>query len=146
MPPRKKTTKAASEGIASVVLTEEKRGRGRPSKFENDFYRRVKGYALLGLTNLKIAELLDIDEKTFYNWQNEDPEFFQSIKDGREAADAKVAETMYNQALNGNVTAGIFWLCNRQKEHWRQRQEVSGPDGTAAFQPVINVSTNPGPA
>jgi len=32
-----------------------------------------------------------------------------------------------------NTTAQIFWLCNRDRENWRQRQEITGADG----QPLV---------
>ena len=146
-PPTKRNskTKAASEGIAPTVKISEgiKGPGGRPSKYRQETHCELAyKFSLLGATDEKIAELLNIAVSTLYEWKNSYEEFSEAIKNGKEIADAEVANSMYDQARNGNTTAGIFWLCNRQKDNWRQRQEIAGADGAALFQPVINVTTS----
>jgi hypothetical protein len=147
-PKAKSKTKAASEGVApTVMLGEKPKGPGgRPSKYQQETHCDLAyKFSLLGATDEKIAELLNIAVSTLYEWKNTYEEFSEAIKNGKEIADAEVANSMYDQARNGNTTAGIFWLCNRQKDNWRQKQEISGPDGAALFQPVINVTTSADP-
>lgn len=127
---------------------------GRPSKYDpKNTPKLVYAMALAGRTNEQIAEFLEIDEKTFYNWQKEHQDFFQSLKRGREEPDDNVERSLYERAtgyVNKNavkifmpagaeepvyapyhehvapdVTAQIFWLKNRRPERWRDKQEVA---------------------
>jgi hypothetical protein len=57
---------------------------------------------------------------------------------GNAEANAKVAQTLYQQATTpGNVAATIFWL--KARAGWREKQvvEVSGADGAPT--PVLNI-------
>ena len=47
----------------------------------------------------------------------------ETLKEGKADADAKVAKSLFNEALNGNVTAMIYWLKNRQSKKWRDKPE-----------------------
>ena len=107
---------------------------GRPKiEFKKEYIEQVKRLALLGLSNDRIANVLCISEKTFYNWQKEYPDFLQSIKDGKDVADANIAESLYNKAqqqtsnaifsLSGDTTACIFWLKNRHPNLWADKPE-----------------------
>jgi hypothetical protein len=53
----------------------------------------------------------------------------QALKRGREGSDNRVVESLYHQALSGNVTACIFWLKNRRPSEWRDVQNVDAAIG-----------------
>ena len=38
-------------------------------------------------------------------------------------ADFQIENALFKSALDGNVTAQIFWLKNRRPDKWRDRQE-----------------------
>lgn len=79
---------------------ENKNQGGRPTMYDKDLHPKlVLKYSLLGLTNLQMAGVLGISEQTFYNWQNEHPEFIESIKKGKVEADANVASMLYKKAI-----------------------------------------------
>jgi hypothetical protein len=48
----------------------------------------------------------------------------EALKRGREASDERVVESLYQQALAGNVTAQIFWLKNRRPSEWRDVHQI----------------------
>lgn len=129
---------------------------GRPSKYDEKYNEQAYKYCLLGADDKRLAELFEVTEQTVNNWKNDYPEFFESIKKGKELADANVADRLYNRAMgyshsedkifvhNGepiivpttkhyppDATSAIFWLKNRQPQKWRDTQniEVSGPNG-----------------
>jgi hypothetical protein len=104
---------------------------GRPPKYNPEICELVTKFCMLGCTDERLAELLGIATSTLYYWKNVHPEFLEAVKNGKELADVKVVESLYKEATSGNVTAGIFWLCNRQKDSWRQRQEHTGVNGGA---------------
>lgn len=109
---------------------------GRPTKYKAEFNERVYGACLLGATNEDLAKVLDVSVATVKNWLNSEPEFLASVKRGREEADEKVVQSLYNTALEGNTTAQIFWLKNRQKRQWRDKQEVDHQSSDGSMSPT----------
>lgn len=73
----------------------------------------VEKLAALGLKEGEIAFFLGIDESTWTRWKKRHPLFAAAVKKGRLHANISVTKAMYNNAVNGNVVAGIFWLKNR---------------------------------
>jgi hypothetical protein len=107
-------------------------------------------------TDEQVARVLDVDRGTIEAWAREYPEFREARARGKEDADAQVKAALFKRAVGytatkekvvgfegqfwteeyhehvaGDVIAQIFWLCNRQPKHWRQKQvtehEVSQP-------------------
>lgn len=129
---------------------------GRPSKYKPEFADQARKLCLLGSTDKDLAEFFEVCEATINNWKIEFPEFLESIKRGKDQADADVADRLYQRAMGyehdevdikmfaGQViktpirkvyapdpTAAIFWLKNRQKAKWRDKveTELTGKDG-----------------
>ena len=109
---------------------------GRPSSYKPEYADLAYKFALLGVTDKQLADFLDVTEKTVNNWKHEYPEFLQSLKDGKEFADAKVAEALYKKATGfsyedkyypPDTAAAFIWLKNRAG--WKDRQELTGADG-----------------
>jgi hypothetical protein len=98
---------------------------GAPSKFDSAMCEKVTKLCLLGATDEQLADFFDVCVATIYNWKLEHPEFLEAIKDGKENADAKVAKSLYQTAIDGNTTAQIFWLKNRRSKEWRDKQEIN---------------------
>ena len=126
----------------------------RPSKYKAEYDEQAYKLCLLGATDKEIATFFNTTEQTINNWKKDHPTFFESLKAGKGVADSKVAEKLYQRALgyshpedkifnaNGqplivptmkhyppDSTAAIFWLKNRRKEDWRDRQELTGANG-----------------
>ena len=120
---------------------------GRPSKYRDDFPESARKLCeIFGATDNQLAEFLSVTQKTIDNWKEVYPEFFQSLKLGKDVADNKVEQSLYKRAngymklaekfdRDGNpvmlqeelppeTTACIFWLKNRRPKEWRDRQEV----------------------
>lgn len=123
-----------------------KRGRGQPTAYRAEYAYQVFKLCLLGMTQDDIADFFGVCTKTIDNWKNEHPEFLRSIRNGRHAADAEVANSMYLNACGyshdavhvsvfmGEVTltnitkhyppnfqAGRLWLMNRQPKLWKEK-------------------------
>ena len=143
-------------GMAAEVEEKKKHPGGRPTKYREEYVEQAYKYCLLGADDKKLATLFDVDEVTVNNWKKEHPEFFQSIKKGKEVADAEVAHSLYHRAKgfeNDEVQvfqyqgspvvvpirkyyapdtgAAMAWLKNRQPAKWRDKQdiEVTGLNG-----------------
>lgn len=129
---------------------------GRPSKFNPFICEQALKLCKLGATDKELADFFGISEKTLNTWKTDHPEFLQSLKAGKEQADAEVASKLFHRATGyshpevhvsnyqGDVTltpltkhyppdttAAIFWLKNRQRDKWRDRtdHEHTGKDG-----------------
>jgi hypothetical protein len=111
---------------------------------------RVRDLCYLGATNAEIAHLLGVGLTTLEKWREEYPEFDYAWKDGKSYADAKVAKSLFKRACGYTTTkwketkdgtfteevhvapdvgACIFWLTNRQPDHWQQKIEHTGQNG-----------------
>jgi hypothetical protein len=123
--------------------------RGRPSDYKVEFCERANRLAAQGATDREVAEALDVHEATVHRWKHEHPEFRESLKLGKEAADERVVQSLYRRAVGysfdavkitqfqgdpvvvpyvehvpPDTTAAIFWLKNRQGKDWRDKNDV----------------------
>lgn len=107
--------------------------RQKPSDWLNDEYKltKLRGWARRGLTNEEIAANMGISAATLYNWKNNNLEFLEVLKADKDYCDDQVENALYKAAMEGNVTAQIFYLKNRRRNDWRDKQEleVSGEVG-----------------
>jgi hypothetical protein len=122
---------------------------GRPSSYQPEYAEKALTLCKGGATVREVAEFFEVTERTIHNWSHEFPEFFRALKTGREAADARVEQSLYRRALGysfdsvhisawqgvaiqtpivthvpPDVTAAIFWLKNRKPQEWRDVKAV----------------------
>lgn len=83
----------------------------------------IEGWARDGLTNEQIADNLNIGKTTFYKLLKEHSELSELLKKGKENIDYQVENALLQNALNGNITAQIFWLKNRRPAKWKDKRE-----------------------
>ncbi len=128
-------------------------GGGRKSDYTNKYGKIAYSLALLGATDAEMALAFDVSEQTINNWKKKYVEFSLALKRGKEFADGKVAEKLFKRATGyshpdvdikmhegqiittkltkhypPDTTAAIFWLKNRQKKAWRDKQELGLTD------------------
>lgn len=84
----------------------------------------LEGWARDGLTNEQIAHNMGINAKTLYDWKKKESKICNILKRKREIVDYEVENALLKNAMNGNVTAQIFWLKNRKKLEWREKVEM----------------------
>ena len=133
---------------------------GRPTKYKEEYAEQAYNYCLLGAIDEELAAFFDVSETTINNWKLEHPDFLESIKKGKEIADANVAASLYRRAngyshpdvdikvIDGQIvqteltkyyppdaTSAIFWLKNRQPKKWRDKQ-VTEHEGGIDINPV----------
>ena len=83
----------------------------------------LEGWSRDGLTQEQIAHNMGIGLTTLKEWRKKEPTIEATLKKGREVADYEVENALFKNALDGNVTAQIFWLKNRKKNQWRDKVE-----------------------
>jgi hypothetical protein len=94
----------------------------------------VFGYCLLGCDNEHLGRIYEVDGRTIDRWIAEHEDFRRAVLEGRDEADARVAKSLYRKAMGytdkdgkeipPDSRAAEFWLKNRQRSKWRERQEV----------------------
>lgn len=101
--------------------------------------RIIEAMTALGATHHEIAEAIGIKEDAFRVWQRTFPDLRLALKRGKEHADERVVNALYEKALSGDTTACIFWLKNRQPDKWRDRREYIGAAGVADGGPPLKL-------
>ncbi len=138
---------------------------GRPSRYRAEYAEQAYRLCLLGATDAQLGGFFDVSEQTVNAWKKAHPVFLESLKRGKEHADARVAESLYRRAIGyehpavkivadaktgsehsvpyverypPDTTAAIFWLKNRRPDEWREKHEVehSGEVGGVLRVPV----------
>ena len=146
---KKKTTRKKAPSKRAAATDEPKRGKGRPSDFEERFIGEAYRLCLLfHATDKDLAEYFGRAESTINLWKKEHPAFAEAVRKGKTIADAEVAESLLKKAkgfvrettkdvLPKDATekitlveehyyppetqAASLWLRNRQPEHWRDK-------------------------
>ena len=77
----------------------------------------------LGVPQDDIATLVGVSKPTLHKHYRED------LDKGMAEANAKVAGSLFNQAVNGNTSAAIFWM--KARANWSEKiiNETTGPNG-----------------
>ena len=94
---------------------------GRPLKKID--LEKVESLASRGLSQKQLAIALGINLKTLQKHRKLDHELQSAIDRGQVQGLADVSNSLYENALGGNVTAQIFFLKNRDPDNWRDRFE-----------------------
>lgn len=119
-PSKKPKVKASSEGIApTVTVSEEPRGKGRPSSFKPEYAAEAKDLYDKGFTDEEVAEAFSVSVRTLYRWQVDFPDFCQAIKMGKESPDDRTERSLYHRAN------GFEWY----EEQAIKVKEVTWKDG-----------------
>ncbi len=71
---------------------------GRHSPYKSEYCLVVKKLCRLGAKDKEIADFFEVTETTINNWKIEHPDFFESMKKGKEISDAEIANSLYHRA------------------------------------------------
>ncbi len=94
---------------------------GRPlKKFD---LKKVEELAARGLSLKQLAIALDVNIKTIQKHKKIDNELNEAIDRGRVQGLATISNALYQNAVNGNISAQIFYLKNRASEEWKDKFE-----------------------
>lgn len=132
-------------------MTESFNPDGRPTLYNSEYHDdHVFRLCLLGMNDVEISSFFGISEQTLNTWKKKHPSFLESLRNGKEDADAKVAAALYKRATGykvmktkfathegaitdekeyeeevvADVGAAKLWLKNRQPDKWREKIEV----------------------
>lgn len=83
----------------------------------------LEGWARNGLTDHQLASNIGIAPSTLYEWKKKSSEFSNILKRNKDVVDTLVENALFKAAIEGNVTAMIFWLKNRKHAEWRDKRD-----------------------
>ena len=72
---------------------------GRPSGYKPEYSEQAFKLCLLGATDKDLGDFFGVSETTINNWKLREPNFVESLKNGKMQADANVACSLYKRAL-----------------------------------------------
>jgi len=90
-----------------------------PEKLEE-----LRTIAARGVTLSTIAKTLGVDRSTLFDWRKKFPVIDIALKMGADMADDAVEDALHKAAVEGNITAQIFWLKNRRSTRWRDKRDT----------------------
>ena len=73
--------------------------RGRPTNYKKEYDEQAYKLTLLGAVDTELANFFNVAEATIHNWKNNHPKFLESIRNGKDIANANVATSMYQKAI-----------------------------------------------
>ena len=122
---------------------------GRPSVFTESLQEKMIALYEKGKTDVQVAEIVGVSEKTINNWKGKHPTFLQSLKEAKQIADDLVEASLFSRAVgyshqeektfqhDGEIISHtvtkhyapdpvsmIFWLKNRQPGRWRDDKRI----------------------
>lgn len=121
---------------------------GRPSGYKPSFAAQAEKLCRLGATDEDIADFFSVSVRTIVRWKLQHESFCLALKSGKEHCDHRVERSLYQRAVGytfksekifnnkgaivrapcvehvpPDVTAQIFWLKNRKRDEWRDKQD-----------------------
>ena len=138
---------------------------GRPTSYRPGYVKQAASLCELGATDPDLARAFGVSIRTIAYWKRTHPEFLQALKVGKEVADERVTDSLYQRATGytydavkifmpagakepvyakyrehvpPDTTAMIFWLKNRKPDEWRDKHEVGGSGGGAIIVRVVD--------
>ena len=87
-----------------------------PHQPTDQMRKQVEALAAYGVPETDISLVIGIDPKTLRKYYRD------QLDTAHTKANSKVAERLFQQAMEGNTTAMIFWLKTRAR--WRETSEV----------------------
>ena len=64
---------------------------------------RLQGWARDGLSDEQLADKMGVCPSTFYAWKNRYPEISEALREGKEVADRKVENALYNSCFDRTI-------------------------------------------
>lgn len=145
---------------------------GRPTDYRPEFPKHAEKLAALGATDIEVADFFEVDVRTIYRWKHDHPEFCQALNVGKDKADERVVNSLFQKAVGyeqeavkifmpagaespvyapyrekiaPDTTAAIFWLKNRKPADWRDKHEVEQSGSMTVVNKIERQIVRPNP-
>jgi hypothetical protein len=136
----------------TVQRTKPARKMGRPTLYKPEYVELARKVSKLGATDDQLADIFGVSIPTLRSWKVRHADFLAALKLGKEEADQAVTRSLYQRAMGyktdavkiflrkgdeepvivpyqehvqPDTTACIFWLKNRRPDLWRDKTDVN---------------------
>ena len=110
---------------------------GRPTKYEPGFGEVVIERMSQGFSKTAVAGFLQIARSTFYQWEEDHPEFSDAVKIGEAARTFKLEQDLLAAPDGPTVTSRIFALKNAAPEEWKDKREHDHTSSDGSMRPQV---------
>lgn len=101
---------------------------GRPPKYKEEYNQKIIDVMREGSSKVQFCAEIEISYQTFLNWQQQYPEFLESVKRAELLCQAwwesKSQKAIFGQVEGFNATGYIFNMKNRFPEFYKDKQEI----------------------
>ncbi len=92
--------------------------------YKKDSLRPVLESLAKGVTMTTACKSAGIDIRTLEYWRQKYPKVDEVVKHILRSRIRVVEDSLYAAAVKGNITAQIFWLCNRAPGEWTNVHKI----------------------
>jgi len=93
-------------------------------KVDSQIIGQIEKLASRGLTVSQICDTLRISRTTLYRRKRDNKKVEEALARGRAVGVMKVANQLFEDAVNGSTTAQIFYLKNRDPDNWNKATKI----------------------
>ncbi len=129
---------------------------GAPTAYRPEYAAFAGSLCEQGATDQEVADILRVHRSTLYRWLAAHQELRDAMRLGKAVPNQRVERAFYQRAVGYDIevekcfqyqgapvrvrttehipadtSAAHHWLCNRDPENWRNRKELTGPNGGA---------------
>ena len=108
---------------------------GRPSEFKEGYCQLAIDLMSEGASITEVAAKCGASKQTIYNWMDQFPEFFDSIKKGMELCEAWWEEQGRTNLKTKEFQAALWYMNMKNRFKWADKQTIQHEGNTEA--PVI---------
>jgi hypothetical protein len=127
-PPKKRGNKPGSNGGGGAGP--------KPDPFTSKKeLEKLKDYAKSGIRVEDIAAIYHMAKSTLYNLMKSNPAIRLAIDEGRATALHKIGKSLFDRAIEGDLTAQIFYL--KTQGGWRDKSEDAQKQGMQSVRIVL---------
>ena len=128
-------------------VEEIKKPRGKPPSYRPSYAAEARSLCENGARNSDLARYFEVAMCTIHVWRLKYPEFAAAVRLGKQVADERVEQALYDSALGfefeveiepgktvirtlpPNIGAIRTWLFNRQPDKWKEKLELTDRRG-----------------
>jgi len=126
---------------------------GAPTLYKEVYGAQAFKLCLLGATDKDLADFFEVSEATINNWKLAQPEFLESIREGKKSADMEVVASLYKSTQDRIVvkqmpfkTKVVEWIdgkrCERESIEIVEVEDIVAADFRAQQFWLKNRTTN----
>lgn len=124
-----------TENAIQPVVTEGKRGPGRPTKYDPSFDEIIVGFGRQGFSKAEMANAFDVVRETLDDWAKANPSFSDALTRAQQCSLAWWENEARNGINKGSAFNAALWAKSMSgrfpREDYRDRQavELTGANG-----------------